>query len=103
MLDYVAREYQPLEEFWSRIDEVVGHVFSAMALEAKNQHLPHNRSFMYPGFDFIVQRDGKAGYKVKLLEINSHPGLGWEPLIMDALAPQLRFWFAELLKLAQSA
>jgi hypothetical protein len=101
MLDYIALEYRPLQDFWSQIDEVIGHVFSAIALQAKKENLPIIRSFMYPGFDFIVQRDKTTGYKVKLLEINSHPGLGWEPHIMNALAPQFRFWFSELQKLVR--
>ncbi|MCK6690757.1 MAG: tubulin--tyrosine ligase family protein [Thermoanaerobaculia bacterium] len=99
MLDYVGRKYMPLNDFWSQIDEIVGHVFSAMALQAEQEHLPPGRSFMYPGFDFIVERGGAAGYAVRLLEINSHPGLAWEPHITSALMPQYRLWFEEIKKM----
>lgn len=103
MLDHIAGEYMPLEGFWERINEVVGRVFSAIAQQAAKENQPLGRSFMYPGFDFIVERDGAAGYAVRLLEINSHPGLGWGSHITAGLMPQFRTWFEELVKLARSS
>jgi len=102
MLDYIKREYLPLQGFWSQIDAMVGHVFSAIALQAEKEGFPLNRACMYPGFDFIVEREDTTGYKVHLLEINSHPGLGWEPQITAALMPLYRAWFAELMKIVPS-
>ena len=102
MLDYIKREYLPLHDFWSQIEAIVGHVFSAIALQAEKEGFPFKRTLMYPGFDFIVEREGTAGYKVHLLEINSHPGLGWEPHITAALMPLYRSWFTELMKIVPS-
>lgn len=102
MLDYMAGEYFPFSDFWSQVDEIVRHVFSAIALQAEKEGLPIGHSFMYPGFDFIVERNGASKCAVRLLEINSHPGMGWEPQISTALMPQYRLWFAELIKIVTS-
>jgi hypothetical protein len=102
MLRYVAREYMPLPDFWTRVDELVRDVFASIALRAEEEQAALDRFFLFPGFDLIVERRGARDYDVRLLELNSHPGLGWEPHIRSALAPQFHVWFADLLALAKT-
>jgi hypothetical protein len=99
MLRYVEREYYPLRDFWTRLDHLVRDVFASIALYAEQWPHPLGRSFLFPGFDLIVERRGDRDYELRLLELNSHPGLGWEPGITAALAPHYRAWFRDLLAL----
>jgi hypothetical protein len=99
MLRYVEREYHPLRDFWTRLDHLVRDVFASIALYAEQWPHPLGRSFLFAGFDLIVERRGDRDYELRLLELNSHPGLGWEPRITEALAPQHRAWFADLREL----
>jgi hypothetical protein len=101
MLRYVEREYYPLPDFWTRLDHLVRDVFASIALYAEQWPHPLARSFLFPGFDLIVERCGDRDYELRLLELNSHPGLGWEPRITAALAPHYRAWFVDLLALVE--
>jgi hypothetical protein len=98
MLRYVEREYHPLPGFWTRLDRLVGDVFASIALCAEDWPHPPGRGFLFPGIDLIVERRGEDDYELRLLELNSHPGLGWEPGITAALAPHYRTWFGDLLE-----
>ena len=98
MLRYVAREHHPLDDFWRRLDGVVGDVFAAIAVAAERWPHPPGRDVLFAGFDLIVERRGPRDYELRLLELNSHPGLGWEPGITAALAPHYRAWFGDLLE-----
>jgi hypothetical protein len=96
LLRYVEREYMPLRDFWARVDDLVRHVFASIALYAKEWPGRLDRSFLFPGLDLIVERCGDRDYEVRLLELNSHPGLDWEPHITSFLAPHYRAWFEDL-------
>jgi hypothetical protein len=102
MLRYVEREYLRLPGFWARVDELVGNVFRSIAHSAQRWPRRLDREVLVPGFDLIVERRGEEDYEVKLLELNSHPGLGWEPRISACLALQFRAWFGDLLHSVQS-
>jgi Tubulin-tyrosine ligase family len=99
MLRYVEREHVPLGDFWARVDDLVRHVFAAIALYAEESPSRIDRAFLFPGLDLIVARRGDRDYEVTLLELNSHPGLDWEPHISSRLAPYHRAWFGDLLAL----
>lgn len=99
MLGYVEREHIPLGDFWARVDDLVRHVFAAIALYAEDSPNRLDHAFLFPGFDLIVGRRGDRDYDVTLLELNSHPGLDWEPHISSRLAPLYRAWFVDLLAL----
>lgn len=96
MLGYVEREHHPLPGFWDRLDRLVGDVFAGIAQSAEDWPHPTGRGFLFPGIDLIVERRGEGDYELRLLELNSHPGLGWEPDITAALAPHYRAWFGDL-------
>lgn len=100
MLGYVEREYHALPDFWPRLEELVRDVFGSIALYAEDWPRPPGRSFLFAGFDLIVERSGDRDFALRLLELNSHPGLGWEPRITSCLAPHYRAWFGDLLALA---
>ena len=74
-------------------------VFLGIALFAERWPHPFGRSFLFAGLDLIVERRGERDYELRLLELNSHPGLGWEPRITSRLAPHYVAWFADLLAL----
>jgi hypothetical protein len=96
MLRYVARVHRPLDDFWTRLDRVVRDVFGAIAVAGEQWPHPPGRDVLFAGFDLIVERRGDRDYELRLLELNSHPGLGWEPGITAALAPHYRAWFGDL-------
>ncbi|WP_217914435.1 tubulin--tyrosine ligase family protein [Miltoncostaea marina] len=96
MLAYVEREHRPLPGFWRRLEALAREVFAAIAGAARDWPRPQGRALLVAGLDLIVERRGDDGYELRLLEINSHPGLGWEPRIAAALAPHHRAWFADM-------
>jgi len=96
MLEYVAERHHRLESFWDRLDAVIGDVFEAIAFAAHDRGVPLGRAFLYPGFDFIVERRGVSDYELRLLELNCNPGLGWSPDITAALLPTYRALFDDL-------
>lgn len=100
MLGHLARTHAPLAGFWRRLDELVRDVFLSIALFAERWPHPLGRAFLFAGLDLIVERRGTRDYELRLLELNSHPGLGWEPGITSRLAPHYAAWFADLLALA---
>jgi hypothetical protein len=102
MLEYIKNQYFPLDGFWQRVDNIVRKVFEAMALQAEEKLIRLENSFLFPGFDFMVEREGETDYRIVLLELNSHPGLGWEPPISSALMPQFREWFSDLRTLQET-
>jgi len=102
MLGYLEREYHPLPGFWARLDDLVRDVFQSIALYAEEWPRPLGRSFLFAGFDLIVERRGDRDYELRLLELNSHPGLGWEARIASRLAPYHRAWFGDLLELVDA-
>jgi hypothetical protein len=95
MLDCVARRYTPLSDFWERVDDVVRDLCASIALWAEEKSVVLGRSFMFAGLDFIVE-GGAEDYRIRLLELNSHPGLGWSPDISSQLLPSYREWFQDL-------
>lgn len=103
LLAHLARHGSPLEGFWERLEHVVHDVFECISLKARLDGTALGRSFSYPGFDFIVERIGDTDFEVRLLELNSHPGLGWEQAISDMLAPTYDAWFDELAGIVSSA
>lgn len=96
MIAYVEREHRPLPGFWRRVEALAGGVFAAIARAARDWPRPDGRALLFAGLDLIVERRGDRGFELRLLEINSHPGLGWEPRIGAALAPHHRAWFADM-------
>ena len=103
MLDHVERHHQPLPRFWDRLDAIVGDVFASIALWAERREIVMEGAFLLPGLDFIVERGGRDGYELRLLELNSHPGLAWGGELVDHLAPHHAAWFADLRDLAAVA
>ena len=103
MLEYVERHHQPLPGFWDRLDAIVGDVFASLALWAERRQTVLERAFLLPGLDFILERGGPDGYELRLLELNSHPGLAWGGRLEKHLAPCHTAWFADLRDLAATA
>jgi hypothetical protein len=96
MLAYVERHHRPLPGFWDRLDAVVGDVFASLALWAERREIRLEGAFMLPGLDFIIERGGPDGYELRLLELNSHPGLAWGEGMERHLAPHYTALFADL-------
>lgn len=85
-----------LEGFWSRVDSLVGHLFAAVARLAGSWPPGPERAVHFAGLDLIVERRGEDDYSLRLLELNSHPGLGWDPPVAGELRNSYRDWFTDL-------
>ncbi len=97
MLSYIGMKYTPMHDFWEKVDDILHHLSAGIALYAEEGHLLLDKGFLFPGIDLIVGTLGDREYEVKLLEINSHPGLGWKPYSLAL--PTYRSWFKDLIKL----
>lgn len=84
----------PFAGLWEQVEEVVAGVFRAIA-GAADRWPRDEGAVLFPGVDLIVERR-TDGPRVLLLEVNSHPGLGWEGPVATALARAHRAWFADL-------
>jgi len=108
MLRYIEREHYPLKAFWDRADDLVGHLFASMAEYQAEEQSGYaaeerrwiDRAVLYPGLDLLVERHGTDDYQLKLLEVNSHPGLGRPPHLRAAMVSYYQAWFEDLWNLA---
>lgn len=100
MMRLVVEDRALLGEFWERVDALVTGVFAAIAHAAESWRGPPERPVLVPGLDVIVTRGEDGAPEPVLLELNSHPGLAWEPHIAACLARHHRDLFAELHRLS---
>ena len=96
MLAAVEDEHVPLTGFWNRVDALMDALGAAIA--HADREWPHDLGggFLFMGLDLIVERAPAGGFDLRLLELNSHPGLGWEGECEPDLQASYREWFGDL-------
>jgi len=85
----------PIPGMWEQVEELVRDVFAAVARRARRSPAVRH-TLCLGGFDLIVERTGE-GCCVKLLEINSHPGMfEWDPALNPPMLPAFATWFRDV-------